>query len=356
MPHEMPRGEPFVIVTRGGRVESAHAIAACAADVSGAVVAAMGDVDVPVFLRSAAKPFIAAAIVRSGAADRFGFDDRELAVISASHNGEPFHVDCVRGILRKIGRAESDLQCGAHAPYEPAAKALAEAGLSPTAIHNNCSGKHAGILALCSVLSADFTTYLEPQNPAQRYILAFCARMMGDDPETWPVGVDGCGIPVFATPLRKAARAFARLATLDAVDQSDADALRRIRAAVVAEPAYLAGTDRFDTSLIVATQGRVVGKGGAEGVHGDALIPSGLGLVLKVVDGSRRAAAPAAVSLLGVLGALDDAALAALARFAHPPVRNVAGRIVGGIDVLRDTALEALLRAAATIGPAGASL
>jgi L-asparaginase II len=322
----------FVAVTRGDLVESVHAVAACAARASGEVTFAMGDVDAPVYLRSAAKPFIAAAIVAAGTAERFGFDEREVAVIAASHNGEPFHVEAVRSILHKIGRTEADLQCGAHAPsYEPAARALVAEGVRFSAIHNNCSGKHAGILGLCAVLGADHRTYLEPQNPAEQAILAFCARMTGDDPAAWPIAVDGCGIPVFATPLRRGATAFARLATLEGVAGADAEALRRVRSAIQQYPEYLAGTGRFDTDLIAATGGAVVCKGGAEGVHCDALLPQGIGLALKVVDGHRRAVPPATVAVLDRLGALDAQARGALAAHANPPVRNVAGRVVGEI-------------------------
>jgi L-asparaginase II len=334
MQREIPSGIPFVAVTRGGFVESVHDVAACASDADGNARLVMGDVDVPVFLRSAAKPFIAAAIVEAGVADRFALGDREIAVIAASHNGEPFHVATVRGILEKIGLPESALQCGTHPPYGAAARALTESGEAASAIHNNCSGKHAGILALCIVLGADPATYLEASNPAQQAILAFCARMTGDDPATWPVAVDGCGIPVFATPLRRAALAFARLASLEGIEDDDARALERVRRAIIAEPAYVAGTDRFDTDLILATEGRVVGKGGAEGVQCDALLPSGLGLALKVIDGSRRAGSPAAVALLGELGALDENADRALQRHAHPEIRNVAGRVVGRVETL----------------------
>ncbi len=341
MPIDVPSGPPFVAVKRGGVVESVHAVAACATDAAGRSRLALGDVDVPVFLRSAAKPFIAAAIVRAGTADRYDFDDREIAVISASHNGEPFHIACVRGILDKIGLSESDLKCGAHPLNGAAARALAASGIAPTAIYNNCSGKHAGILALCIVLGADPATYLEPSNPAQRLILDFCARMTGDDATSWPIAVDGCGIPVFATPLRRAARAFARYATLDGIEDADARALARVRDAVRAEPAYLAGTGAFDTGLIVATRGAVVGKGGAEGVHGDALSALGLGLALKVVDGSRRAIAPATVALLSELGALDEAASRQLAGYGRPVVENVAGRAVGRIEPLIDAAVAA---------------
>jgi L-asparaginase II len=325
-----PSGLPFVRVTRGSLVESVHAIAACAVDVRGGVALAYGDVDAPVYLRSAAKPFIAAAIVASGAADRFEFSARELAVVCASHDGEPFHVDAVRGILAKIGRDRSALQCGTHPPsYEPAAAALAAAGEAPSALHNNCSGKHAGILAMCAYRGFDDARYLEADHPVQREILAFCARLVGEDPAELVLGIDGCGIPVFATTLRRAARAFARFATLEDLLPADAAALAAVRDAMVAEPAYVGGTARFDTALIRESGGRVVGKAGAEGVHGDALRGLGLGLALKVIDGSRRAMPVAATALLRELGGLDAGEAERLKSFARPEVRNVAGRIVG---------------------------
>ncbi len=165
---------PYVAVTRGPLVESVHAVAACAARDDGTVALALGAVDAPVFLRSTAKPFIAAEIVRSGTAQRFGFDGRELAIIAASHGGEPFHVAAVSGILAKIGLGPEALQCGAHPPsYEPAAAALAAAGVAPSALHNNCSGKHAGILAMCVHLGADPATYLDAAHPVQRRSWAF---------------------------------------------------------------------------------------------------------------------------------------------------------------------------------------
>ncbi|MBC5799907.1 MAG: asparaginase [Candidatus Eremiobacteraeota bacterium] len=331
-------GVPFVAVTRGDVVESVHAIAACAADTQGDIALSYGDVDAPVYLRSAAKPFIAAAIVQSGAAAHFGFDARELAVIAASHNGETFHVHAVRGILAKAGLGPQDLRCGAHPPsYEPAAAALAAAGEAPSALHNNCSGKHAGILAMCVHLGLDTATYLEPAHPAQQRILALCARLVGKPLEDLPVGVDGCGIPVFATSLRAAARGFARVATLVDVPDADAQALQTVREAMAAEPAYVGGTARFDSALLAVTGGRIVGKAGAEGVHADALLRSGLGLVVKVIDGGKRAVPPAAIALLSELGAFAPGEAHALAEFARPAVRNVAGRIVGAVEVRADT-------------------
>jgi L-asparaginase II len=325
-------GVPFVGVSRGDRIESIHAVAACATTVDGEVLLAFGTIDEPVYLRSAAKPFIAAAVVRAGAADRFGFDDRDLAIMSASHNGEPGHVAAVRALLEKIGAQPADLQCGAHAPsYEPAALALAE---PPTVLHNNCSGKHAGILALCRMLDAPFAGYLDAGHPAQRAILALCERVSDDRFGADGLGIDGCGIPVYATSLRRAARSFARLATLSELDPADAAALARVRAAMIAEPFYVAGTDRFDTDLLRAGNGRIACKAGAEGVHASALLDLGAGLVLKVVDGTRRAAAPAAVALLSRLGALDDMQVSTLGSHASAAIRNVAGTPVGTIAVL----------------------
>jgi L-asparaginase II len=322
-----------VNVTRGPLVESVHAVAACAVDVRGRTLLAHGDVDSPVFVRSAAKPFIAAAVVLSGAADWFGFDERELAVIAASHNGEPFHVETVRGILAKAGLSIGDLQCGAHSPaYDPAARALAEAGQPVTAIHNNCSGKHAGILAMCVHLGFERDGYLAPEHPAQEIILAFCARMVDEERTSLTLGVDGCGIPVFATSLRRAALAFARLATLEGLADADARALERVRGAMAAQPRFVAGTGRLDTAIMETTGGRIVCKAGAEGVHGDALLREGLGLAMKVLDGTRRAAAPAVISLLTELGALEPAEREALGPFATQDVRNVAGRVVGRIE------------------------
>lgn len=330
-------GVPAVAARRGGRVESVHNVAACAADVDGNVALRVGTVDVPVFLRSSAKPFIAAASVRAGVLERFGFGDHELAVMCASHNGEPGHVELVASMLERIGATVDDLACGAHAPsYEPAAAALAARGERPTALHNNCSGKHAGILALAKVLGAPFAGYTEPSHPAQRTILALCERVSDDVFAGDKLGIDGCGIPVYATTLRKAAISFARLATLRGLADDDAAALARAGAAMTSEPWYVAGTGRFDTDLMRATGGRVVAKAGAEGVHCDALLDGGLGLALKVVDGTRRAAAPAALAALDALHALEPGARDALRGHAVVAVKNVAGKVVGEVAALDD--------------------
>jgi len=328
--------ELFVEVTRGPLVESAHAIAACAIDRLGRTILEVGDIDAPVYLRSTAKPFIAAAAVRAGVVERFGLESREVAVMAASHAGESFHVERVRSILKKIGLPESALQCGPHAPYNASAAAeLVRRGEAFSAIHNNCSGKHAGILALCVVLGSDPATYMDVNNGAEQEILAFCARATDAAPAELTLGIDGCGIPVFAVPLRQAALAFMRFATLGGLAEPDARALETVRSAMVQHPLYVAGTGEFDSVLMEVLEGVHACKGGAEGVHGDAALRAGLGLVVKVLDGARRAVAPAVIELLDELGVLDRHVREQLEGFAAPNIVNRAGRVVGAIRTRR---------------------
>jgi L-asparaginase II len=313
-----------VEVWRGPRIESRHRVALCAVDVSGKTLLDVGTVDVPVFLRSTAKPFIAAASVRAGAVDAFGFDDQELALMCASHAGEPGHIETARSMLAKAGIPESALRCGG----------------KPSAIHNNCSGKHAGILALCKHIGAPLETYLEPDNAAQQQILALCSRVVNEPLPPERIGVDGCGIPVFASSLRRVARAFARFATLEDLEDADRDALRRCRDAMAANPWYVSGTDRFDTALIEATGGAIVGKGGAEGFHGSAIRGLRAGLAIKVIDGNGRATAPSVIAALEKLGTLDSSVADKLATFREPFVRNVAGRVAGSIKTVIPSEVE----------------
>jgi L-asparaginase II len=308
-------GIAAVDVMRGSRVESTHAVAACACDDAGTVIFERGTIDVPVFLRSAAKPFIAAAAVRAGVVERFGLEPREIAIMCASHHDEPDHRAAAAAILVKIGATESDLQCGG----------------SPSALHHNCSGKHAGILAFAALRGEPFAGYLDAIHPVQREILALCERVFAERFTPDRLGIDGCGIPVFATPLRNAARGFARFATLQGLEPADAAALRVVRDAMLAHPWMVSGTARFDTDLMEAAGGTVVCKGGAEGVHASAHLPSGTGLVLKVIDGASRAVPPATIAALCELGRLDTAAMTRLAEHAEPRVTNAAGLVVGAL-------------------------
>jgi L-asparaginase II len=322
-----------VQITRGGIVESIHTIAACALDAGGKTVLAYGDVGgFPVFLRSSAKPFIAAAVIKAGARERFGLEPREIAVMAGSHGGQTFHVEAVRSILQKIEMPEEALQCGVHPPYNAAAALELERSGEPlTPIYNNCSGKHAGILALCKIMEADPQTYLDAENRAEQFILDFCARVSDVTTAEMPVGIDGCGIPVYAVPLRNAALSFLRLATLDGLKAEDAAALRIVRDAMIAFPEYVSGTGEFDARLMEAGGGSIVCKAGAEGVHGVGVLTPGLGLVCKVLDGTARARGPAVLAILKSLGALSPAQLTKLADLERPIVYNRAGRAVGDI-------------------------
>ncbi|HZY98931.1 MAG TPA: asparaginase [Candidatus Baltobacteraceae bacterium] len=308
---------------RGSVIESVHNVAGYAVDAQGVPVFSFGTVDVPIFLRSAAKPFIAASAVAAGVVDRFGLEPREIAVMASSHSAESFHLETVRSILKKIGLDESALRCGPETGFtEP--------------ITNNCSGKHAGILALCVATGADPATYLDPDNPSQQRILSFCARVSDEPLESLTIAVDGCGIPVYATTLRRAALSYRRLATLGELDPADANALRTVRDAMIANPEYMSGTGEFDAAMIRAFGGTLVCKGGAEGVLAGALIDRKVGFVIKVIDGHERARPPATVEALRSAGLMSDARLELLRNFARPIVKNKSGRVVGEIRAIQD--------------------
>ncbi len=330
----------LVEVLRGSHVESTHRYIACAAEPDGRVALSYGDPETPVFLRSLAKPFIAAAVVLSGAADAFHFDDRELAIIAGSHVGDEIHILAVRSILGKIGLGEDALLCG---PDEPERRSVAEAVLRSgkpfTAIHNNCSGNHAGLLALCRVLNAPISEYLAFDHPVQRFIIDLCARIFDLDIDHIEWAVDGCGIPTLRCPLRNAAVSFARLASLEAMAKADADAVERVRKAMVAQPDYIRGRSFFDTDLMIADQGMTVPKIGAEGTHGDAIVLRGLGLAVKILDGNSRATPPAVIALLDELGVLTGEMRRDLARYAEAPVLNAAGARVGHVSMARAAAI-----------------
>ena len=326
----MPTTPVGVEVWRGGRVESRHRVRACVADASGRVVLAVGDIDEPVFPRSAVKPFQALALVESGAADAFGVSEAELALACASHGGEPEHVALVEGWLRRLGLDETALACGPHPPsYAPAAAALVRSGLAPRRVHNNCSGKHAGMLAAALQLGAPTQGYEQQGHPVQRHVAAALAELGGLARLPEP-GIDGCGLPNHPMPLSALARAAAGLIDPGGLAPARRAALERIAAAMRAHPFMVAGTGRCCTAILQAAPA-VVAKTGAEGVYLGAIQGRGLGVVVKAEDGATRAAEVAFLALIDHLGALDDAARAALDRFRSPTLRNFAGLTVGRV-------------------------
>lgn len=319
-----------VEIWRDGRVESRHRVRACVADAAGGLVLAVGDLDEPVFPRSAVKPFLALALVESGAADALGVGEAELALACASHGGEPQHVSLVEAWLARLALDETALACGSHPPsYPPAAAELIRAGQRPRRVHNNCSGKHTGMLAAALHQHLPIQGYEHPEHPIQRYCAAAQAELAGLDRLPEP-GIDGCGLPNHPLPLRGLARAAANLADPTGLAPVRAAALRRIGAAMRAHPDLVAGTGRCCTAVMQAVSG-VIAKTGAEGVYLAALPEHGLGVAIKAEDGGTRAAETVLLALLERLGALDEPARAALRGLASPVLMNHAGRQVGHI-------------------------
>ncbi|MGH2592210.1 MAG: asparaginase [Anaerolineae bacterium] len=305
---------PLVEVTRGGRVESIHTGAVAVVDANGRLVAHAGDPDWVTYLRSAAKPLQLLPLVESGGADRFGFTDQELAVMAASHSGEPRHIETVQSILDKIGLGEDMLHCGAHWPMSDATtRRLRDSGHEPTPIYHNCSGKHAGMLAQAVHRGLSTHDYLDPRHPIQAAILTTLAEMSGVEVGAIDVAIDGCSAPCFALPLRAAARAFARLADPSALPGLRRRAVKRMVDAMIAFPEMVGGERRLDTDLMRAARGGVLSKGGAEGYHGMAILTGGLGITIKIADGNgQRGCGPVAIEALRQLGVLDDTMLAEL--------------------------------------------
>ncbi len=329
----MNTSNPVLIeVTRGGAVESRHRGAAVVVLGDGTLVAQWGDIEAPVYPRSAIKPIQALALVESGAADRFSLSAEELALACASHSGEPCHAEAVGGWLEGVGLGPAALQGATQIPRaETSANAMVRAGARPTALHHNCSGKHAGMLTTALHMNEPIAGYLEPTHPVQRRVARILAEMGGCDLTDAARGVDGCGIPVIAMPLAAVALALARLAAPEGLEQKRATAARRLFAAMTAHPYLVAGRGRFDTTAMTAGGGAFAVKTGAEGVHVAAVPGLKLGIALKIDDGARRAAEVAMAALLRHLGVLDDGARAALSPYLDAPVLNNAGLRVGTI-------------------------
>lgn len=316
-------------VRRGGIVESRHTGAWVVADAAGKLVATGGDQARPVYPRSAIKVFQALPMIESGAADAFGFGDEELSLACASHNGEEAHVRVARGMLARAGLSEDQLECGAHWPLlAEAAHALARAGGKPLAIHNNCSGKHAGMLALARHLGVETTGYVDVSHPVQQKVAATLADYCEIDPASLPRGIDGCSVPTWAFPLPAMARGFARLTRAGEASAS------RLIAAVRAAPFMVGGTGSFDTHLMEALP-RLFIKVGAEGVYCGCIPHAGLGFALKCDDGATRAAEVAIAGLLASLGVWSSAEKPVLQSFKQHENRNWRNLPVGDIHALR---------------------
>ena len=318
--------------TRGALVEVTHRGRAVVVDPSGGVLLAWGDPKLPVYPRSSIKPLQAIPLIESGAADAFGLSDAEIALACASHGGEPGHVAAVERWLARIGLSPTDLECGTHAPLDPAAaEALARSGSRPTAAHNNCSGKHAAMLTTARHKGEPTHGYIARSHPVQQRILGLLEQLSGSELGAAPSGIDGCGIPVFAMGLGNLALAFARFADPQHLPDRRAAAIARISRAMRTAPFFVAGSGRFCTELLTLCAGEILPKGGAAGLYAAALPKLGLGLALKIEDGSGAAAEVALGAILARLGVIGGARRAALAKRLTPPILNRAGLAVGEV-------------------------
>lgn len=317
-------------VTRGNWVENRHRGAFAVVDASGKIIASAGDIDQAIFPRSAIKSMQALAMVTSGAIDRFELTSEELALACASHHGEDVHVSGVTHFLQHVGAAPTDLECGAHEPTNPAArKALRAAGQAPSALHNNCSGKHSGMLSVARALGVSAEGYVERDHPVQQKVRAAIETVIGTPLSVDRCGRDGCSIPTWAAPISAFARGFARMATGTNLPADIAGAATRIFDAATSHPLLVAGTGHFDTLVMDAFGGRLMQKGGAEGVQCGAIRDKGWGYALKCDDGNMTASVAMIATVLLQLANPDDKQKALLEGFATQVTKNVRDFEVG---------------------------
>jgi L-asparaginase II len=319
-------------VTRGNTVESRHRGAAIVLDADGGVVFSAGDVERPVFPRSAVKAIQGLPLFESGAADRYGLSESEIALAVSSHSGEPAHAETSLAMLRKAGRDASCLECGAHWPMgEAAARAMAKAGQEPSALNNNCSGKHAGFVCLACGLDEDPAGYVKPGHAVQQAVRGALEEVTGAAHSPAHMGIDGCSIPSYAVPLRALALGFARFGTGHGFGPERARAAARIRKAVAAHPFMVAGTGRFDTRLMDLLGARVFSKTGAEGVYCGSLPELGYGIALKCDDGAGRAAEIVMAAMVERFLPMSDSERAAFAPLRESVLNNWNGIEVGRV-------------------------
>ncbi len=326
-------------VIRGDTVESVHRGHLLVIDGDGEKVLSLGSRDTVTFFRSACKPLQAVPFITSGAADAFGYSEEEIALACASHSGEPRHVRVVQLMLERAGLAEGQLQCGAHLPFnEKESERMLRAGEHPTQLHNNCSGKHAAMLATVKHTDGDTATYDSPDNPVQQAILKTISVFAELPIEKIKIGIDGCAAPNFALPLSAMAKCFLNLVSPPERFGSDLrDACSRIVSAMTNFPELIGGVERLDTMLMQSVPGKIISKVGADGVWLCALLPSekwprGLGIALKIEDGDDRRSRPVvAIEVLKRLGTLsaDD-----LPELSPMPIKNRRGDVVGRVEAV----------------------
>jgi L-asparaginase II len=316
----------LVTLTRGRLAECLHYGAYCVVR-EGRVLRSRGKIEIPTFFRSSAKPFQAMTVVESGALERFGIVEEELALMCGSHDGSPLHARTAASILAKAGEKADLLRCAGHPPISREVhEAYIRDGYKPGRLEDNCSGKHSGMIAAAKALGADPAAYADPKHPVQKRNVAQVAFFCGLEERDVELGTDGCAAPNFGVPVRQMATAMGRFCAPDSLPEAKGAAARRIAKAMTAHPEYVAGPKRFDTRLMRAGGGRILSKMGAEGVQIVGVLGEGIGIAVKVADGAERAVHAVTSALLVDMGLLrrED-----VADWYEKPVLARDGQVVG---------------------------
>ncbi len=309
-------------VHRGNTVESIHYGSVVIVDSSGKLIYRIGDPNFVTFFRSSAKPFQAIPVVEQGVAEAFGFTQKEIAIIAGSHNGEKKHVKLVQSILKKIGLNKSFLQCGTHVPHYYTALGITPPKKKFSPLQHNCSAKHAGMLAICVYKNWNLKNYLKLSHPVQKLILKKVAELCEYPEKKIGIGIEGCGAPTFALPIKNMAIGFSKLVTFRSNDEITSQALQVVADSMWKYPEMVSGKGRLDYALVTASKGKLICKAGAEALHCAAILHKGWGLAIKILDGTRRAVNPASVEVYRQLGILRKSDVEKIKDFASPSIYN----------------------------------
>ena len=324
--------EILLNVTRGNNVENIHRGDIAVVDSQGNLIAYKGDWGKVTFMRSCAKPLQASTVLESGAAEHFNLEDKEIAIMCASHYAEKFHTDTVEGILNKIGLSEESLMLGAsYSLKENVTEEMVRSGEVRRKLFNNCSGKHAGMLALAVHKGYDKSSYMELENPIQQAMLKTVAEYCEYDVGKIGIGIDGCGVPVFALPIYNMALAFAKLADRSKLQGERKKAAEKLVKCMTSYPEMIAGTGGFCSELMRHTKGRILAKLGADGVYCVSLLDKNIGIAVKVEDGNVKASSSAVMETLIQLNALMQEEIQLLKGFYIKENINTAKYKVGEI-------------------------
>ena len=332
---EKNRGEVMeavnlVEVFRGKMVESIHKGHVAVVDYTGKLLYYSGNPSQKVYARSSMKPIQAIPLVESGAADQFQFEDADISLCCASHNGEPQHTDRVVSILKKIGLNDNSLKCGTHIPrWQDTYKDLIRQGKDVTPIYNNCSGKHSGMLSTAVFMNEPTENYFEIEHPVQQRIIQTISQLSDYPVEEIEIGIDGCGVPVHGLPLERFAYMYARMTRPELLGEKRGDTVKRITSAMTNAPEMVGGTDRFCTDFMREAGGRLFGKAGAEAVYCIGDNQTGIGIAIKIEDGNGRAMYPVAVEVLKQLNLLEESQIHNLEDYYRTKVKNARNEVIG---------------------------